>query len=84
MGIWLGASFGASRRITRTAFHCRNTVRLFEAENCRCIGIERLVREGLPREATAARFHKRPDQDFSSVAALLVLTEANGTTDQPS
>lgn len=48
-------------------------IKLFEAVNCRCIGIERLIRNGLPRKATAPRFHGLTEDDFCTAGALIVL-----------
>jgi hypothetical protein len=50
-------------------------IKLFEAAGNRCVGVERLVRDGLSRKATAARFQGLPDEDFSTAAALLVLAK---------
>ena len=48
-------------------------ITLFEAAGCKIVGAERVVRDGLPREAAAARFrHNLPDEDFCTAAALLV------------
>ena len=50
-------------------------ITLFEQAGCRIIGIERLVRDGLPREATAEPFRQLPEGDFHTAAALLAMVK---------
>jgi hypothetical protein len=47
-------------------------LRLCEEVGCRVVGVERVLRDGIPRNRMAARFRDLPEEDLHTSAALII------------